>query len=456
LSVEAYVIAGLIDEGSPKRAFQAGISRDDFEIYDEEFDWIIARAEKRKPITARLFKQRFPEFDFILPGENLADLFDELKSERAYISIASAIEGVFEGDDPLDRDNAIEKAQHLREILGDSLRLHAPQSDIAVKAEWQGAYERVKNLSILRANGESPGIPTGITHFDVHFGGFQPETTYLFLGRPGDSKSFTLGKFIIEAAWAGYRAGMFSPEMTRAQHECRFHTLLSAKQEVQKALGIKGAFRNRALRDGYGFNLKEYKRFLQWLDDNMKGEIHLFTQKYRREKMSLNYIESRVEDLGLDIVVIDPIYKLKPPRKRGTKWEDLGDITDRLTDLAHTHNIPVIMSNQASRALVGKRGDAPDKDSSFGADAPVQEANSVIGVKHYSDERIMKFKCDKNRDGEQFKFTAKFHPNIGVLEDITPISVDYFNGYDPDAADRLKDAMDVSPVMKAVEAKARD
>jgi hypothetical protein len=439
MSVENYVIAALVEEGSPKRALQAGITGDDFEIHDEEFDWIVARAEKHQPISPRVFKMKFPEFDFIRPQEKIGDLLDELKQERAFVAVSGAVDEIFAGNDPLSPENAIEKAMHLREVLGDVLKSHAPHSDVAIKADWGSSYERVKQLMTLREMGEEPGISTGITHFDHHFGGLQRETSYLFLGRPGDAKSFTLSKFITEAAWGGYRAGLFSPEMTRHQHECRFWTLLSAKKEIQGALGMKAAFRNRALREGQGFNLKQFRRFLQFLDTDMPGEIHLFTQRYRREKMSLAYIESRIEDLGLDLVVVDPIYKLRPPRRRGTRWEELSEITDVIVDLSHTHNIPVVMSNQASRGLVG-RNDTPGKDSSFGADAPVQEANCVIGLKHYSDDKVMKYKCDKNRDGEPFRFTAKFHPNIGILEDITPLRGNPA-GYDADKAEDLREAM---------------
>lgn len=441
MSVEALVISRLVEDGSVKKAFQAGITHDDFEIHDEEWAWIVARAEKRQPVNPRIFKKAFPEFDFIHGKERLPDLLDELKSERAYIAISSALEELWTGEDPLSQENAVDKAIALREILGDTLKLHSPYSDIAIKSGWQRGYERVKNLTILRANGESPGISTGLAHFDHHFGGLQKETSYLFLGRPGDSKSFTLSNFCVEAAWEGYRAGLFSPEMTEHQHNCRIHTLLSAKRQVQEALGLNGAFRNRALKDGAGFNLKQYRRFLQWIESEMKGEIHLFTQKYRREKMSVSYIESRIEDYGLDLVVIDPIYKLRAPRKRGNRWEELGEITDAIIDLSHTYNIPVVMSNQASRALQGKRGEAPDKDSSFGADSPVQEANCVVGIKHFSDEKMLKFNCSKNRDGEPFKFTAKFHPNVGVLEDVTPIRGSYLNGYDPEKADELEKEM---------------
>ena len=450
MSVEAYVIAALVDEGSPKKAFQAGVTEDDFEFHDEEFAWIIGRAERRKPITPRLFKKQFPEFDFIKPRESLKDLMEELKQERAYLTISSAIEQIIAGEAPLDQENALEKALELRELLGDALKIHAPQSDVLIKGNWQDHFDHMKQLSVLRENGEIPGIPTGLNHFDHHFGGLQGEASYLFLGRPGDAKSFSLGKLAVEGAWAGYRIGFFSPEMTEHQHRCRFNTLLSAKKEIQEACGLQGAFRNRALKDGRGFNLKKYKRFLDYIENEMAGEIVLFTQKYRRQKMTVSFIESRVEDLGLDAVIVDPIYKLKAPSRRGNRWEELGEITDSLTDLAHGHNIPVVLSNQANRAMMGTKGDAPSKESSFGSDAPVQEADCVIGVKHESEQRIMKYRCTKNRHGEPFNFAARFVPNIGQLEDVTPITGDYLNGYDPEKAEELAAALkemdlDVSP-----------
>lgn len=441
LSVEAFVITALVEEGTPKKAFQAGITSDDFEIHDEEYEWIVRRAEIRKPITPRLFKKAFPEFDFIPSREPLTDLLDELKQERAYLTISSAIEEVIAGEIPLDQENAVERALLLREILGEALKIHAPQSDVLIKGNWRDHFEHLKQLQILRENGQSAGIPTGLTHLDIHWGGLQGESSYLFLGRPGDAKSFSLGKITVEGAMGGYRMGFFSPEMTEHQHRCRFYTLLSARPDVQKACGLNGAFRNRALKDGHGFNLKKFKRFMEWFEEECPGEIVLFTQKYRRQKMSASFIESRVEDLGLDGIIVDPMYKLKAPRARGNRWEELMEITDALTDIAHTHNIPVVMSNQANRALIGKRGEAPDKESSFGSDAPVQEADTVIGVKHESENRIMKYKCSKNRHGEPFSFSARFVPNVGILEDVTPVKGDYFNGYDPEKAEELREAI---------------
>jgi hypothetical protein len=450
MSVEQFVVSALVEGGSPKPAFQSGITQDDFDIYDEEFQWIVSRAEHRKPITPRLFKKAFPEFEFISSKERLGDLIDELKSERALVAINAVLDEVLGGEQPLDQDNAIEKAVQLREVLGDVLKTHGAHTDVMIKGGWEDHYARMKTLNTLRQNGEIPGIPTGLPHFDTHFGGLQGEASYVFLGRPGDAKSFTLAKLASEGAWSGARVGFFSPEMTEHQHNCRFHTLLSAKKEIQEAVGLSAAFRNRALKDGKltKGQLFAYKNFLEWLDEEMPGEICLFTRKYRREKMNVGYIRSRIEDYGLDMVIVDPIYKLKAPRARSNRWEELNELTDRLNDLAHEFNIPVVISNQATRGLVGKRGEAPDKDSSFGADAPVQEGDCVVGVRHFSEERIMKYNCSKNRHGESFKFTARFVPNIGVLEDATPINTDYFNGFDSEKAEELREAMktvDVSP-----------
>lgn len=443
MSVEAFLISALVEEGSVKKAYQADINADDFELHDEEFLWLIERAELKQPISKREFRQKFPDFDLVRTDEPIGDLIYSLKREKKFIALSSAVDELLGGDDPLDVFNAEEKFEQFVDALSPVMRhssVHTPLH--ALKVEWEKIYDRMKVLSSLRDNGEIPGIQTGLEHLDLHWGGLQPETAYLVLGRPGDAKSFFLAQLAVEAAWKGYRAAVFSPEMSEHQHDCRFHTLLSAKPEVQSALGLKEAFRNRALISGQGFNMKNFKRFLQWIESELPGEILLFTQKYRREKMTTNYIGSIAEAAGADLVIVDPLYKLRPPRRRGTRWEELGEITDTLVDLAHTLNIPIVMSNQANRALISQKGDAPDMGSSFGSDTPVQEADAVIGVKHYSEERLLKFRCSKNRYGERFSFSAQFIPNRGIINDVTPLRADHARGFDPEKLTKLVEGED--------------
>lgn len=437
MSVESLLISELVAEGSVKKAFQSGVTEEDFDLCDEEFKWLELQAEKRLPITVRRFRKKFPEFEFVQSGERVQDLIEELKQERAYVMVRSALD---ETEIDLEHENAVDKAVALREVLGEVVRVHAPASDTLIKSEWRRHLDDQKRISVLRENGETVGIPTQLKNLDHHWGGLQPGNLYLILGRPGDAKSFFQAKLAVSAVLDGRRVGFFSPEMQERAHRCRFSTLLSAEEKIQNACGIRNAFRNRALMDGTGYNLKAYKRFLEYVE-TLPGEICLFTQKYRRNKMTASYIESRIEDLGLEIIFIDPIYKLKSPKRRQLKHEEIQDLVDSVQDLAHGYNIPAVISNQANRAMMGSRGDPPSKESSFGSDAPVQEADTVIGVRHFSDERLMKLRCSKNRYGDPFNFDISFWPNVGKMIDVTEIKGNYLNGYDQEKAEELRLAL---------------
>ena len=193
--------------------------------------------------------------------------------------------------------------------------------------------------------------------------------------------------------------------------------------------------------DGSGFNYKTYKRFWEWTKEQ-QGEMLLFTQKFRMQKMTPGYIESKINDLGLDFLIVDPIYKLRPSMKG--RWmagyEKIGQITDELCDIAEMHDIPLVMSNQAHRQM-GNRGDAPTKDNSFGADAPVQEADYVFGVKHVKDDRKLILRCTKSRWCDEFRVDVKFLPNIGLMEDVNYSQDGYYNGHEDGSSEAVKKAV---------------
>lgn len=436
-SVEALVLAGMVEDGSPKKAFQAGIVRDDFQMYEEEWDWISEQAECGKKINWRRFQHAFPDFERVISTERLQDLCEELKQYSAYVSISAAIDEVGAS---INQDNALEKAESLREVIAEVLRLHAPMSDVLLTSDWKPHMEDMRRLRILRENGEPPGIPTGVKSLDHHWGGLIAGRLITVLGRPGDAKSMTLAKFMIEAFLDGRKVGMFSPEMNEFEHQCRVATLLSAKSKVQYQFGIENAFRNRALMEGHGFNEKTYKRFRQYLD-GLPGEMYLFTKKWRRTKISAAFIESRVDDLGLEAIIIDPISKLKPPQKRQLKHEQIEDLVDAMADIGKSFNIPVIISNWGNRQGGNFRGSAPSKDQSFGSDAPAQEADHVVGLKHFQDENKLRMWCSKSRFGKEFTADIRFLPNVGIYDDISPIRDDYFNGSEEGHDEEIKAAV---------------
>lgn len=436
MSVEAYVLAAIVEEGSPKKAFQAGVLKSDFQMYDEEWDWIITQVECKRKINWRRFQQAFPDFERVVPDERLQELCEELKAESAFTAISSAMEQVQEEMTP---ENVIEKASFLHEILTDALRMHSPVNDVMM-SDHADYMRRMKELMLLRENGIAPGIPTGIRTLDEYWGGLQNGRAILVLGRPGDAKSMFQAKLCASAFMDGRRGGLFSPEMNEDEHRARVATLLTALPEVQEALNLKKAFRNRDLMDGKGYNYKTYRRFWQWYQEQ-PGEIVLFNRQNRRQKMTPTYIESKVTDYGLEYVVADPIYKLKSGRRDLRGWEELQAITDLLCDMAEVHSIPVVMSNQAQRHT-GNRGDAPHKDQSFNGDAPVQEADHVIGLKHVKDEKKLVLRCTKNRFGEDFRVDLKFVPNVGIMEDVSNTNGNgYYSGNEDGSSSATEEAV---------------
>lgn len=442
MSVEAAVITLLIEDGTPKKAFQHGITAGDFDMYDEEFQWIENRAANKQPINPRIFRERFPDFEWLVPNEILGDLLSELKQERAFTSLSAALETV---EDGLDIENAVEKANELRDLLSEIVRAYSPIQPVNVGTDYPDHLAHMKQLRVLSDNGEVAGIPTGFKWLDEMWGGFNLGRVITVLGRTGEGKSFTLAKMQCAAWMGGYRAGVFTPEMNRHEHTCRLHTLMSADPLIQERCGLTQAFRNRALMEGRGFPWKKYAHFTKYLE-TLRGGVILFTQQYRRSKMTVSYIDSMIDDLGLDIVFIDPIYKLRGPKKRDSPVWELADLIDEIEDMAKGHNVPVILTNQAHRQRgVAARKTAPHKDTSYMSDAITHESDHVIGVRFDAEDKLLRLRCSKSRFGGEFDVDVEFHPNIGLFKETSQPKGGWFNGSEPNRGEPGEDLPPVSP-----------
>lgn len=434
MSAEQYLVVETVRTGSPRKIFQAGLTLEDFEVFEEEMEWIIGEYEKRHGISVEDFKRKFPDFEMISSDQSFSVLVESFRRERAFVSVSSALDEI---GAKLDFDNALEKAEELKDILGEVIKVHGTVPHTELR-DYKKHLLYMRQLMLMREAGESPGIPTGLPTLDFHLGGLQGENLYLILGRPGDGKSYFLSKLAVEAMLDGRRVGFFSPEMNEHQHRARINTLLSANAKIQEAVGLVRPFKNRALMDGTGYNIKSYQRFLEYVHEEIEGEIQLYSSRFRR-KPTIGNLEGWVERSRIDLLIIDPIYKIRAPRRRESKYAELGDIVDAIEDIAQFYDIPVIVTNQANRALVGGKGEVPSKDTSYGSDVPVQEADYVIGVKYDPDDEMLYLKCSKSRFGKAFKLEVRLNPNTGFMQEDIP----HFNeGITPEEAHALLSRME--------------
>lgn len=415
MSVEALALAGIVEDGSPKVAYQQGIDRNDFEVHLDEWDWIENQFENRKKINRRRFTERFPDFDFMPPRENLVDLLDELKTERAFSKVYSLIETVSETLLP---ENAIQQADYMREILAEVVRHYSPHSDIDLK-DHSRHIEVIKQHRRLAKAGQPVGMPTYIPSIDYHWDGFIPGRLIGCLGRPGEGKSSVIAWIAWIAIKTGYRIGIFSPEMNEFEHRCRVHTYASADPEVQEALGLTQSFRNRDLMRGTNFSMKQYRKFMEYFE-SLPGYAQLFTKVYRKTPLTISYVGSKIDDLGLNGVIADPLSKLSTGARRSDNpvWDDYEKV-GQFQELAEEHNIFCFATNWSNRNQGKKNQDAPDLDESFGSDALAKESDHIIGVKYDAEDRELILKCTKSRFGlNKFRVHVDFHPNTGHWEEV--------------------------------------
>src|SRR4051812_4156077 len=188
MSSEALAIALLVEEGAKAlRSFYAnGVTGGDFLIYEEEFEWIEKRLARKKPMNRRVFRERFPDFEWIgVPKEDPADLAAELKEERAFEEINELIASLSER---LEKDNALELAIETRELLGKVTRKFVPSSD-SILEDWQEDVQEMRRHMQAAKAGAPVGLQTGFAHLDHHWGGLLPGQFIEILGRTGEGKS---------------------------------------------------------------------------------------------------------------------------------------------------------------------------------------------------------------------------------------------------------------------------
>ena len=440
MSTEALLISAVVDEGATalRQVYSAGITSEFFSCFDEEWRFVERRAARKKPINLRTLRESFPDFDYQrAKGETIADLADELKREVALASMNEILASLAE---QTTKENVLENLTAAKEKISAVTRAHAPMSDVDLDADVGGQIEQMKQGMLLAKQGQSLGILTGIPHIDYHMGGLMPGQFTMVQGRTGSGKSY----FLMMLGWAAKKLGLnvalFSPEFNAHEVRCRYHTLASADKDVQAACQLERSFRNSHLMKRDRFNLKSYQGFLDYLHE-MPGSYHLLCGSGSKDQMSVGYIEDRLVEYQLDLVLVDPIYLLKPVRlhSEGNPYQEVAWIGETLHRLGETYQVPIVFTNQAH--LDGNKGDAPSMDKSYGAKALLHLADWVLSVQHMSEENVLVVKANKGRFGEAFRLLATFVADSGFFEVQTPAPNGYRNGHHPHGEEVVRHAV---------------
>lgn len=401
---EALLISAVVRSKDHATLARQNVSANLFHVFDEEARWLeqyILRSGKT-PSKAAL-RQAYPDFT-IYSVDDVEHWCEEVRKSHKRQSLVDLMDEALNLVDAGDEDSA------LRTLATGIVSVNATSggmnTDYDVMEQWEEIYGIVADrVDRVRATGFA-GIPTGFASLDFITGGWQPSWFCVIAARLGVGKTWTAVRSAWEAARTQHSVCYFSLEQSRFQIGMRVHAFGSRQYARQ-------AFNPMDLNKGTGFDLRDYKKFLQELRDK-KGQGKFFINDSSRGQVTPASIGAIVEAKQPDIIYIDYLTLLGAT---SDDWRGTAKLSSDLQTIAQRYNVPIVALSQVNRLGISK--EPPGAEHLSQADAIGQDADLVLTMTQRS-QNVMKLKLAKFRHGPGgITWHAKFSPGTGEYDEIT-------------------------------------
>lgn len=179
------------------------------------------------------------------------------------------------------------------------------------------------------------GLPTGFKVIDDHVFGLEPRTTTYLIARPSTGKT-ALALNISENVQG--RVLFFSLE---SNAEAITRRRMAARSKI-----YLWRLRTAQLEDG------QYKRLLDTCNDLCESQVIIFDKPQFRWIENLTaQCESMAMDGPISLIVIDHIGRCRTKKKTENQNILLGTISDDISDLAKSLNVPILVLCQLNREI---------------------------------------------------------------------------------------------------------
>lgn len=398
---EALLISAVLRTGSAATLSNAGVSSLCFTVHKAEMQWIEQFIGKHRRVPDKTaFKNRWPECP-LYRTDDVEHWTEEVAKEHSRTCLVNLLDRSIDlvGEEDIDR-----AVKQLQAGLLD-LQAQRKMGGRDVFADWQDTFDDVeRRVKKVMATGQS-GIPTGFPSLDAVTGGFQDGWLAIVAGRLGMGKTWTAVRMACTAAFAGHSVCYFSLEQSRQQIALRVHTFASGKYG-------RDVFQSLDLMRGHGFNLRNYRKFLESMVGQVKGKM--WVDDSSRGAVTPLSIAATIEERKPDIVFIDYLTLLSTGKK---DWQEVASLSGQLQQIAQRARVPIIALSQVNRLGIGK--EPPGAEHLSQADAIGHDADLVLTMMQKS-KRVMKMRLAKNRHGPQdVMWFCRFSPNTGQFDEIS-------------------------------------
>ena len=391
--VELQCLNKILKDGNDNLLTTNDITRDYFNDYIEEYDWIMTHKEKFGNIPdIETFLATFQDFEIINVSESTEYLISTFREEYLYRQIVPVIQKSAE----LIQTNSYNVVDYLKAELP-NLRIVDSSKGVNIIAQ---AEQRLSEYEETKANPEQHFIPTGLEELDEVIGGFHKgEDLIVLFARSGIGKTWVAMK-MLEHSWKmNINVGLIEPEMSASRVGYRFDTL---NKNISNTSLIRGK------------EVQGYSRYIKSLADS-EVPFWVAHPKDFQKKVTVSKLKSWVEKENIGILCIDGIsYMIDERMQRGdNKTTQLTNISEDLMQLSIDLKVPVIIVVQSNRA--GEVNEDLELSNIRDSDGIAYNASTVIAIQQKQEG--LQLKLVKARNAKMgTKLIYMWDADVGTFE----------------------------------------
>ena len=391
--VELQILNKVLKDGNDSILRLNDITREYFNDYIEEYDWIFKHKEEYGNIPdIETFLSVFQDFDIINVSESTEYLISTLREEYLYRQIVPVIQKSAE----LIQTNSYDVVDYLKTELP-NLKISQSAKGVDIISQAKDRYEEWKET---KENQDAHFIPTGFQELDDAIGGLHKgEELVVLFARTGIGKTWVAIK-MLEHSWKmNLRVGMLEPEMSATKTGYRFDT-------VHQHISSKSLYR--------GEDIQGYERYINKLTESTVPFFVAHPKDFNK-KVTVSKLRSWVENEKLDILCIDGISYLEDERKQkgDNKTTSYTNISEDLMQLSIDLKIPVIIVVQSNRA--GTQMEDLQLENIRDSDGIAYNASIVISIQQK--EAGLQLATNKVRNGSaNHKLIYMWDADLGTFE----------------------------------------
>lgn len=349
----------------------------------------------------------------IINVREYSQLIMDLSKKRQLISIGTeVVTEAYQSSEAQSATDQIEAAeQRLYHLASEGI---ANKSFAAISGSVNEALNSAERA--YKRDGETVGLPTGLSGLNKLLGGFQNSDLIILAGRP------SMGKTALALSMAHYIAKHFhhihekSGEGSKQASVGFFSLEMSSEQLAARLLSSDSGINSSDIRKG-NFEESQFSKLVEstkniarlpiFIDDTPALTIASMRARARRLK--------RVHNLG--IIVVDYLQLMRGNAKGSeNRVQEVSEITMGLKAIAKELNIPVVALSQLSRQVENRDDKRPQLSDLRESGSIEQDADVVMFV--YREEYYLMRKMPREDEVDKFMAWQEEMDKVHGLADV--------------------------------------